>query len=74
MLHLDPYIYDQDGSGLSDGAQVLLGLNPLVNQVAQPGTSSIYSYTPADWIEGVSGIKSGTVTMDAEGNVTQVSQ
>ena len=74
MLHLDPYIYDQDGSGLSDGAQVLLGLNPQVNQVAQPGTSSIYSYTPADWIEGVSGIKSGTVTMDAEGNVTQVSQ
>jgi hypothetical protein len=74
MLHLDPYIYDQDGSGLSDGAQVLLGLNPLVNQVAQPGTSSIYSYTPADWIEGVSGIKNGTVTMDAEGNVTQVSQ
>jgi hypothetical protein len=74
ILHLDPYIYDQDGSGLSDGAQVLLGLNPLINQVAQPGTSSIYSYTEADWIENVSGIKSGTVTMDAEGNVTQVSQ
>ncbi len=74
ILHLDPYIYDQDGSGLSDGAQVLLGLNPLINQVAQPGTSSIYSYTPADWIEGVSGIRSGTVTMDSEGNITQVSQ
>ena len=74
ILHLDPYIYDQDGSGLSDGAQVLLGLNPLVNQVAQPGTSSIYTYTKADWIENVSGIRTGTVTMDSEGNVTQVSQ
>lgn len=74
ILHLNPYVYDQDGSGLSDGAQVLLGLNPVISQVAQPGTSSIYSYTAADWINGVSGIRNGSVTMDPEGNVTQVSE
>lgn len=66
---------DTDGSGISDGWQVLLGLNPTINQVAQPGTSTIYSYTPADWIDGVSGIKpSSNVIMDNEGNVTLVSQ
>ena len=70
----DPYIDDQDGSGLSDSWQVLLGLNPLVNQVAQPSTRSNYSYNPVDWWSGVSGIRSGTNTMDPEGNITQVSE
>ena len=74
ILHLNPYIYDQDGSGISDGWQVLLGLNPLINQVAQPGTRSNYSYTLADWIQAISGVKTGSVSMDNEGNVLTVSQ
>ena len=74
VSHTNPYLDDQDGAGISDGWQVLLGLNPLVNQVAQPGTRANYVYTPADWLDQISGIKSGSVTSDAEGNVLQVSQ
>jgi hypothetical protein len=74
VTHTNPYLDDQDGAGLSDGWQVLLGLNPLVNQVAQPGTRSNYSYTLADWLEGISGIRTGSVSLDNEGNVLAVSQ
>jgi hypothetical protein len=65
---------DTDGAGISDGWQVLLGLNPLVNQVAQPGTRSNYGYTLADWLNQISGIKIGNVISDNEGNVQTVSQ
>ncbi len=74
VSHTNPNNSDTDGSGLLDGWQVLLGLNPLVNQVAQPGTRSNYSYDLADWLEGISGIRTGSVTLDAEGNVLSVSQ
>jgi len=60
--------------GLSDASDVLLGLSISTNQVAQPGTRSNYSYNPVDWWGAVSGIKSGTNTMDAEGNILTVSQ
>ena len=53
---------------------VLLGLSPLVNQVAQPSTRSNYSYDFADWLEGLSGVRSGSVSLDNEGNVQSVSQ
>ena len=58
--------------GLLDGWDVLLGLNPHVNNVAQSRAN--YSYTLADWLNGVSGVKSGTISLDNEGNVTQVSK
>jgi hypothetical protein len=70
----NPYVDDQDGAGISDAWQVLLGLNPLTNQVAQASTRSNYSYTKADWLSGVSGIRTGSITNDPEGNVTSVSQ
>jgi hypothetical protein len=70
----DPHIYNTSGDGLSDGWDVLLGLSPLVNQVAQPGTRSNYSYDMADWLEGLSGIRTGSVSLDNEGNVLSVSQ
>ena len=70
----NPDVDDQDGAGIPDSWQVLLGLNPLVNQVAQPGTRSNYSYTLADWLDGLSGVRTGTVNMDNEGNVLTVSQ
>ena len=70
----NPYIYNTSGDGLSDGWDVLLGLSPLVNQVAQPSTRSNYSYDSADWLEGISGIRTGSVSLDNEGNVLSVSQ
>ena len=74
VSHTNPYLDDQNGSGLSNGWQVLLGLNPLVNQVAQPGTRANYNYTSADWLNQVSGVKIGAVGLDNEGNVLSVSQ
>ena len=74
VSHTSPTNSYTDGAGINDGWQVLLGLNPLVNQVAQPSTSAIYSYTAADWLSGVANARTGTVTNDAEGNVLKVSQ
>ncbi len=65
---------DSDGDGISDGAEVALGLNPLVNDNAQTGTRSNYAYGLVDWLEGISGIRTGSVSLDAEGNVLSVSQ
>ncbi len=70
----DPHIYNTSGDGLSDGWDVLLGLSPLANQLAQPSTRSNYSYDSADWLEGISGIRTGSVSLDNEGNVLSVSQ
>lgn len=65
---------DSNGDGLLDSWDVLLGLNPLVNQFAQPSTRSTYDYTGAHWLDSVTGIRSGNVNMDNEGNVLSVSQ
>jgi hypothetical protein len=74
VSHTDPNNPDTDGDGLPDAWEVLLGLNPLLNDNAQPGTRSNYSYTLADWLSGVSGVRAGSVTNDPEGNVLSVSQ
>ena len=70
----NPNVYNTSGDGLSDAWDVLLGLSPLVNQFAQPSTRSNYSYDSADWLEGISGIRTGSVSLDNEGNVLSVSQ
>jgi hypothetical protein len=70
----NPNVDDQDNAGIPDSWQVLLGLNPLMNQVAQMSTRSNYSYTLADWLQGVSNARTGTVSLDNEGNVLTVSQ
>jgi hypothetical protein len=70
----NPYIYNTSGDGLSDAWDVLLGLSPLVNQLAQPSVRSNYSYDLADWLEGITGIRTGSVSLDNEGNVLSVSQ
>ncbi len=74
VSHTDPNNPDTDGDGIPDGWEVLLGLNPLVNDNAQPGSRSTYSYDFADWLEGISGVRSGSVSLDAEGNVLSASQ
>ena len=63
----DPNIYNTSGDGLSDAWDVLLGLSPLVNQFAQPSTRSNYSYDSADWLEGISGIRTGSVESGQRG-------
>ena len=70
----NPNVYNTSGDGLSDGWDVLLGLSPLVNQFAQPSTRSNYSYDLADWLEGISGVRTGSISLDNEGNVLTVSQ
>ena len=70
----DPNNSDTDGDGMPDGWEVLLGMNPLSNDNAQPSSRANYGYTLADWLNSVSGIRSGTITTDNEGNVQSVSQ
>jgi hypothetical protein len=70
----NPDVANTSGDGLSDAWDVLLGLSPLVNQNAQPSTRLNYSYNLTDWLTGVSGKKTGSVNLDAEGNVLSVSQ
>jgi hypothetical protein len=65
---------DTDGDGVPDGWDVLLGMNPLVNDNAQPSSRANYDYTLADWLNEVSGIRSGFIGLDNEGNVLSVSQ
>ena len=69
----NPNVADTSGDGISDAWEVLLGLNPLANN---NGSSSRlnYTYDSADWLEGISGVKTGSVSLDAEGNVLSVSQ
>jgi hypothetical protein len=74
VSHTDPNNPDTDGDGIPDAWEVLLGLNPLLNDNAQPSSRSTYSYDLADWLEGISGIRTGSVSLDNEGNVLSVSQ
>ena len=74
VSHTDPNNADTDGDGIPDGWEVLMGLNPLVNDNAQPSSRANYGYTLADWLDAVSGIRSGSVSLDNEGNVLSVSQ
>lgn len=60
--------------GISDGWEILLGLNPTVSNFISPSERSNYGYTPADWLNTVSGVKTGTISTDNEGNVQSVSQ
>jgi hypothetical protein len=74
ITHTRPDIADTDGDGIPDGWAVLLGLNPLSSLGTQPSSRSNYGYTTADWLNGVSGVRSGSITTDNEGNVQWVSQ
>ena len=65
---------DPDGDGLSNRQEYLLGLNPIINDSGQPGSRSNYSYTLTDWLQGISGVRTGSVSLDNEGNVLSVSQ
>jgi hypothetical protein len=74
VSHTNPLVADTDGDGISDSWEILLGLNPLVNDNAQPSSRSTYSYSFTDWLQGISGIRTGSVSLDNEGNILSVSQ
>jgi len=70
----NPSVTNSDLDGIPTGWEILLGLNPTNSNLTSPAQRSNYGYTPADWLNGVSGIRSGSITSDPEGNVLQVSQ
>jgi Concanavalin A-like lectin/glucanases superfamily/Bacterial TSP3 repeat len=74
VSHTDPNNPYSNQDGILDGWDVLLGLNPQLNNPAQSGERLNYGYTGADWLDSVSGVKEGTINLDNEGNVLSVSQ
>jgi hypothetical protein len=60
--------------GVLTGWEALLGLNPNNGNLTDPTKRANYGYTPADWLNGVTGVKAGAINSDNEGNVTSVSQ
>jgi len=70
----NPYVTNSDFDGIPTGWEILLGLNPHISNFTSPSQRSNYGYTPADWLDGITGIRSGAITNDAEGNVQSVSQ
>jgi hypothetical protein len=74
VSHTDPHKADSSGDGMLDGWKVLWGLNPSLNNPAQPATRANYGYNLTDWLNTVSGARSGATTTDSEGNVQQASQ
>ncbi len=74
VSHTSPTNAYSNLDGLPDSWEASLGLNPQNNNVTMPSERSNYGYTTADWLNGVSGVKSGTINLDNEGNVLTVSQ
>jgi len=72
VSHTDPHNAFSNLDGILDGWEILLGLNPQASNFTSNRAN--YTYNPADWLSGVTGVKSGTVSLDNEGNVTTVSQ
>jgi hypothetical protein len=70
----NPNVANTSGDGLLDGWDVVWGLNPLINNWAQSAERSNYTYDPVGEVQQVTGARSGSITDDAEGNATGVSQ
>ena len=74
VSHTDPHKADTSGDGMLDGWKVLWGLNPTVDNTGQQGTRANYGYNPTDWLNSISGVRSGSISSDFEGNIQQASQ
>ena len=67
----NPALWDTDGDGISDRDELVLGLNPLVDESAQTSSRLNYQYDAAGWLRVLSGAGSATFGPDAEGNLQQ---
>ena len=74
VSHTDPTKADTSGDGMLDGWKVFWGLDPLINNWEQSGLRLNYTYDGSGWLTQVSGVKSGSVSLDNEGNVLSISQ
>ena len=74
VSHTDPHNPNSNLDGILDGWEILLGLNPTINNFTSPSQRANYGYTAADWLNQISNAKSGSVGLDNEGNVQSVSQ
>jgi len=74
VSHTQTNKWDTDDDGLSDWWELQIGLNPLLNESAQTGSRINYVYDGAGRLKQVSGKRSETVTVDAEGNIVTLSQ
>ncbi len=74
VSHTDPHNAYSNLDGILDGWDILLGLNPQLNNPNTQSQRANYGYTLADWLNTVSGVKNGTIGLDPEGNVASVSQ
>jgi hypothetical protein len=68
----NPTLWDTDGDGISDRDEVVLGTNPLVNEIALTSGRLNFQYNANGWLTNASGIWSKGIGLDAEGNVTGV--
>jgi hypothetical protein len=65
----NPYLADSSGDGMLDGWKLTWGLNLSLDNPGQPAQRANYDYNAATWLDGVSGVLSGSLTLDPEGNV-----
>jgi hypothetical protein len=68
----NPNLWDTDGDGISDRDEVVLGTNPLVNEIVQASGRMNYQYNANGWLTNASGMWNKVVGLDAEGNVSGV--
>jgi hypothetical protein len=69
----DPNKPDSSGDGMLDGWKVMWGLSTSIDNTAQTAERSNFTYGQAGWLNALSGVRTETITLDAEGNV-QTSQ
>lgn len=74
VLHQNPADGSQTGDGMLDGWKVLWGMNPLINNTAQPSERANYVYDGTGRLETDSGVSSSGFSpelfgFDAEGNI-----
>jgi len=70
----NPNIANSNLDGLSDAWEALLGLTGTTSNFTSASQRSNYGFTFADWLNAVSGVKTGSVDADNEGNIRTVSQ
>jgi hypothetical protein len=74
VLHQNPADGSKSGDGMLDGWKVLWGMNPLINNTAQPSERANYTYDGTGRLETNSGVSYSGFSpegfgFDAEGNI-----